>query len=150
MTVIEFRKEKNIKRSSTIFGWIEKGYMPGVKDTVTGIIDIPADMPLPYKSNGRITKISSLKKAFIKAADEGRSVYPQMFPKISTENFKMALADMVSEGDIRICYCSNGAPYLYLVKSKEINTSEIIATTADCIGAAAAVMQAVHAFYLLK
>ena len=67
---------------STIRRWIKKGYFGEIKTDKNGRYVFPDNMPLPYKSNGKVERDSTLLKNFIDASDLGRIVHKDMFPKI--------------------------------------------------------------------
>ena len=112
MTKIEFREHINVSKTKTIDKWIEKGYLPGVVDPVTGVIDIPEDMPRPYKANGRTKKLPSLILELLKAGEESNSVYPAMFPQIRPDTFERMVQQLVEGGYLTVHYSSTNVRYL--------------------------------------
>lgn len=113
MTVNEYKKlHKSTK--GTIEGWIEKGYMPGVEPPMTEDTVIPDDMPVPYRSNGKTQKNSTLFAEILRAADVNQSVYPAMFPKIPDAVFFHVLSEMVEKEYITIQESATGAPFVSL------------------------------------
>ena len=95
MNAKEYRKHVGVSKTKYVLDWIDKGYLPNVKNSETGVIDIPSDMPRPYKSNGKTQKISKLIEEIIKAADLQQSIYPQMFPLIREKTFERTIESMV-------------------------------------------------------
>ena len=69
---------------STIRRWIKKGYFGEVKTDKNGRYVFPDNMPLPYKSNGKVERDTTLLMNFINASDLGRIVHKDMFPKTET------------------------------------------------------------------
>ena len=67
---------------STIRRWIKKGYFGEIKTDKNGRYVFPDNMPLPYKSNGKVERDTTLLKNLIDASDLGRIVHKEMFPKI--------------------------------------------------------------------
>ena len=112
MTEKEFQKQLGVARLSTVRGWIQKGYLPGVSGRLP--VDIPRDMPRPYAANGRTEKLTTLAGELLKAADLQRSVFPAMFPRIQPESFRRTLAMLVQSGCITVRTSSTGAPFLEL------------------------------------
>ena len=86
MNVKEYARKMKVS-TSTVYDWIKKGYLPNVKDVETGRINIPEDMPRPYKSNGKTKKIDKLEMEIIKAANLQQSLYPKMFPLVREDTF---------------------------------------------------------------
>lgn len=76
---------------STICRWIKKGYFGEIKIGKNGRYTFPDDMPLPYKSNGKVERDTTLLKKLIDASDLGRIVHKGMFPKIDSFRYDRIL-----------------------------------------------------------
>lgn len=81
---------------STVRRWIRKGYFGEVKKDKQGYYSLPDELPLPYVTNGKIERDTSLMKALLDASDLGRSVHKNMFPKISMDRYSRILASAVT------------------------------------------------------
>lgn len=115
MKVHEYRKHIGVSKSRYVYDWIEKGYLPNVLDPETGEIDIPADMPRPYRGNGKTNRISKLTEEIQRAADLQCSLYPQMFPKIREDTFSRTIDSMLECRIIARRYSSTGAVFYELL-----------------------------------
>lgn len=115
MNAKEYGKHVGVSKTKYVLDWIEKGFLPNVKNPETGEIDIPLDMPRPYKSNRKTQKISRLIEEITKAADLQQSVYPQMFPLIGEKTFERTIESMVECQIISRQYSSTGAVYYELL-----------------------------------
>ena len=76
---------------STIRRWIKKGYFGEIKTDKNGRYVFPDNMPLPYKSNGKVERDTTLLKNLIDASDLGRIVHKEMFPKIDCFKYEHML-----------------------------------------------------------
>ena len=153
MNAKEYRKHIGVTKTKYVLDWIEKGYLPNVVDPETGVIDIPADMPKPYKSNGNTKRISKLIEQIIEAADMQQSIYPQMFRYIREDTFTRTIESLIECNIISRQYSSTGAPYYELgVNWKQYDLGhqeEIIKKICDGISVCANITQIVTAVWPL-
>lgn len=153
MNVNEYRRQIGISKSKYVLDWIENGYLPGVKDPETGVIDIPSDMPRPYKSNGRTRKVSKLMEEIIKAADSQQSLYPQMFPLIREDTFTRTIESMIECRIISRQYSSTGAPFYELLPGWRnynlVDKRNVLEVIGDGINRCASIVQIVQTVMLL-
>ena len=148
MIANEYRKHVGASKTKYVLEWIAKGYLPNVKNSETGVIDIPPDMPRPYKSNVKTQKIYKLIEEIIKAADLQQSIYPQMFPLIREKTFERTIESMVECQIISKQYSSTGAVYYELLPSWKscdpTDQKKVFETVGDAISTGASVMQIIQ------
>ncbi|MFI3313278.1 MAG: hypothetical protein R3Y62_05265 [Eubacteriales bacterium] len=115
MNATQFAEKYGKNCRKKVKAWYEAGYLQGAtKNIKTGIYDIPEDMPLPYAANKRISKVPSLWKEILKAAESQSSIYASMYPKIHCETFDAAIESLAGMGCIEEMKTQTGATYLVL------------------------------------
>ena len=148
MNAKEYRKHVGVSKTKYVLDWIDKGFLPNVKNHETGVIDIPFDMPRPYKSNGKTQKVSKLIEEIIKAADLQQSIYPQMFGKIREDTYLRTIDSLIECQVISRQYSSTGALFYELGPNwKNYNSNEkngILETVCKGIETCASIAQIVQ------
>ena len=110
----EFASLKKVS-SRKIKKWFDAGYLgAAVKDEKTGVYDIPADTPIPFKADCRISHLKSFWKQILNAAESQNSLYESMYPRLQPGTFDRYIKDFVEAGFIRVQTTESGAKYLEL------------------------------------
>ncbi len=128
-----------------------------MKDSKTGVYEIPEDIPVPYKANARIKRNSALFMELLDAADLNQSVCYQMYPNFSKDAFEDLLKDLVSEKLIQIRKTSFEIRYLCLTekgieyknKIKGLNKKSLMDKSERLLANGAAISTIVQTIFLV-
>lgn len=96
MNLSEYAKVNSVSRNE-VRTWIKNGFLPGIEKLANGNFSIPNDTPVPYYGRGfkNISRTTSLCLKVLEAADEQKTIYSSMFPKIKKNVFKDVIDDLI-------------------------------------------------------
>ena len=150
----EFAKEKNVSLQ-TVKRWTSEGrnYLGDLKKDENGDYIIPADMPLPFSTNRKVTKASTLLTQLVEASNKGRSVNRNMYPRMDEEVFYSTIQIAVSSGLVKIKIPYKGvnkllptAEGLAYLKANKISKEKIYEMIIAGFTATAAVAETIKCF----
>lgn len=96
MTILEFQKRCK-KNTKTILNWLEKGYIPGVKqDSETGEWIIPSHARPPYTGT-RAKTAQSIYVSIVEASNKRCHVFPELY-HVDPSEFNHYIDELINAG----------------------------------------------------
>lgn len=131
MTIVEYASKYNTK-ITTVKKWVNKGYIPGVKQTANGDYYIPEAARMPY-TGCRAKSGKSILKSIVKGINKRFGVCASLY-RIPELEFGKYIAHLESHGLIE-SYIEEEVTYYYITLkgaewiSSKINIDNILAVT---------------------